>query len=233
MSKLMDLIDRLGQQSAQPLGFGAIAARAETPPTLALVCSASPSQAAGGVPDVVDAVMFGAEDADAVLALDKPESLIWGVNFGSEGSADADALAKAGCDFFIITDEKATPGAVVSHPDAAKLAALSEPADRETAAALRALRVGGSVNISRVDAAEPSFADLVSVAKIGASTGGATLVAVYGDVSVVGLAALRDAGVDGLIATLDNAEELARTIRELPPRPRAEGRRRQVAAPAR
>ena len=231
MSKLMDLIDRLGRQSAQPLGFGAIAGQSEKAPTLALVCSASPDEAANGVPDAVDAVVFGAEDADAVMALDRPESLVWGVNFGPDGSADADALAEAGCDFFIIEDLENAPGAVVSHPDAAKLAALSEPTDRETAAALRALRVGGSVNISKIDTAEPSFAELVSVAKIGASTGGAMLVAVYGDVTVGGLTALRDAGVDGLLAPLGEAEALGRTIRELPARRRPEGRRGQATAP--
>ena len=221
----------LGGSRRSRLGSARLRGSLRRQPTLALVCSASPDEAANGVPDAVDAVVFGAEDADAVMALDRPESLVWGVNFGPDGSADADALAEAGCDFFIIEDLDNAPGAVVSHPDAAKLAALSEPTDRETAAALRALRVGGSVNISKIDTAEPSFADLVSVAKIGASTGGAMLVAVYGDVTVGGLTALRDAGVDGLLAPLSEAESLGRTIRELPARRRPEGRRGQATAP--
>ena len=231
MSRLIDLIGRLGQQSAQPLGFGALAGRTEAAPTMALVCAASPNDAADGVSDAVDAIVFDAKDADAILALDKPDSLVWGVSFTSENPADVDALANAGCDFFVIGDAGATPGAVVSYPDAVKLVALREPADRETAAALRALRVGGSVNTSGVGMSEPSFADLVHAAKIGASTGGVMLAEASGDVSVSGLAALRDAGVDGLVAPLGDAETLGRTIRELPAPRRAESRRGQATAP--
>ena len=231
MSRLIDLIDRLGQQAAQPLGFGALAGRSETQATMALVCAASPAEVADGVPETVDAVVFDVEDAGSALDLDKQDSLVWGVSFSGESSADVDALVEAGGDFFIIEDAAATPGAVVSHPDTAILLALSEPAGRETAAALRALRVGGSVNISGADMTKPSFADLVNVAKIEASTGGATLLQATGEVSVGGLTALRDAGVDGLLAPLSNAEALARTIRELPARRRSESRRRQATAP--
>lgn len=230
MSRLIDLIDRLGQQAAQPLGFGALAGRSEAQATMALVCAASPAEVADGVADTVDAVVFGAEDADAALDLDKPDSLVWGVSFSGESSADVDALAEAGCDFFVIGNP-AAPGAVVSHPDTAILLALSEPVNRETAAALRALRIGGSVNISGADMTKPSFADLVNAAKIGASTGGATLLQATGEVSVGGLTALRDAGVDGLLTPLSNAEALARTIRELPARRRPESRHRQATAP--
>ena len=62
MSKLIDLISKLGQQSAQPIGFGALTGRVEAAPTMALIGSASASEFGPGIvaelPEGVDAIVF-------------------------------------------------------------------------------------------------------------------------------------------------------------------------------
>ena len=67
MSKLLDIISRLGQQAAQPIGFEALAGRVEATPAMALICRASAStcdrdlDAVGR--ELVDAVVFDPDEA--------------------------------------------------------------------------------------------------------------------------------------------------------------------------
>ena len=79
-----------------------------------------------------------------------------------------------------------------------------------------------------------NFATLVNVVKVGASIGGVMLVETREEVSRADLMALRDAGVDGLVVPLSDADllkQLVESIRELPPRRRAEVRGLSPSAP--
>ena len=149
MSKLIELIRKLGQQSQQPLGFGALSAASEPSPTMILIGRTSASAVADELEsvegDVVDAVILDAEGAVSAGDSDALEGLVWGVGPGPLSDADVETLVSAGCDFFVI-DPDTAPAAVASQPDAATIVTLSEPADRETSQALRALGVDGSLS---------------------------------------------------------------------------------------
>ena len=239
MSKLIDLISKLGQQSAQPIGFGALTGRVEAAPTMALIGSASASDLGPGlvteIPDGLDAVVLSRSEAKSILELrdtGTPEDLVWGVNAGSLGNDDVDALVSAGCDFFIV--ERTTPASVIGRPDTGTLVAVAEPEDRETSAALRSLKIDGSLNTSGVGSDGLSFGDVIDLVKIGASIGGVMLVTVNDAISDTDLAALRDAGVDGLLVSMSEGElvsQLAKSIRELPPRRRSDSRGLSATAP--
>ena len=287
MSKLTDLVARMGRQSPQPIGFGALAGTASASPTMALVGRTNAAGAADALAaadaKVIDAVLvdFANAEGERVTGTEAMRRLgvktgvvsrlcregkldgekrgqtwmvsvesinryalsgvgealagiLWGASASGLSGDEADALAAAGCDFFVIGEDGA-PGAVVSHANAAKLMALSEPVDRETAAALRALGVAGALNISGVGAGEPAFGDLVKMRRVSASVGGITLIETSESPPAKTLATLRDAGADGVVAPLSSPEaiaELARTIREMPPRQRADARGLQAAAPS-
>ena len=287
MSKLTDLVARMGRQSPQPIGFGALAGTASASPTMALVGRTNAAGAADALAaadaKVIDAVLvdFANPEGERVTGTEAMRRLgvktgvvsrlcregkldgekrgqtwmvsvesvnryalsgvgealagiLWGASASGLSGDDADALAAAGCDFFVIGADGA-PGAVVSHANAAKLMALSEPVDRETAAALRALGVAGALNTSGVGAGEPAFGDLVKMRRVSASVGGITLVETRESPPAKTLATLRDAGADGVVAPLSSPDaiaELARTIREMPPRQRADARGLQAAAPS-
>ena len=237
MSKLIDLIGRLGQQSAQPLGFGALTGKVETSPALALIGSATLSTFAADLNavgrDLVDAVVFDSDEVLASAGSVELSELIWGVTCRYMESETLESLISAGCDFVIIDPEDA-PAAIVSHPDLAVFLALESPVGRTTSAALRSLGVAGSLNTSGVGAGAVRFHDLVSVCKVAASIGGVMLLEANGDISVDDLTALRDAGMDGLVVSLSEPErtgQLAQSIRDLPARKRSETRGLQVAAP--
>ena len=287
MSKLTDLVARMGRQSPQPIGFGALAGTASASPTMALVGRTNAAGAADALAaadaKLIDAVLvdFANAEGERVTGTEAMRRLgvktgvvsrlcrdgkldgekrgqtwmvsvesvnryalsgvgetlagiLWGASASGLSGDEADALAAAGCDFFVIGEDGA-PGAVVSHANAAKLMALSEPVDRETAAALRALGVAGAVNTSGVGAGEPAFGDLVKMRRVSAAVGGITLIETRESPPAKTLATLRDAGADGVVAPLSSPEaiaELARTIREMPPRQRADARGLQAAAPS-
>ena len=226
MSKLIEIIRKLGEQSRQPLGFGALAGRSESAPTLALIGTSTAANAAAELEavegDAVDAVIL---DAGYVADGGGPDGVVWGVGPGALSDEEVEGLASAGCDFFVI-DPDSAPAAIVSQPDAAIIVTLPEPADRETAAALRALGVSGSLSRPPAELSRIGFGDLVAILRMGASVGGAILVECPRDVSTADLAALRDAGVDAVVLPLSESgrvSDMAAKIRELPPRKKSSG----------
>ena len=230
MSRLIDLIRKLGQQSSQPIGFGALTGRSEGSRTLALIGRTSPAKAGAELEAVdcglLDAVILDTGKASSVKAADMQE-LVWGVASASLGDDDVETLASSGCDFFVI-DPATAPAAVISHADAAIIVELGEPLDVETAAAMNALNVDGSLNTSGFGSDRISFQDLVGVQRIGVSTGGVMLIEARAEVTISGLTALRDAGVAGLVVPMSDAGfvlDIGQKIRELPPR------RREIFAP--
>lgn len=240
MSKLIELIRKLGEQSQQPLGFGALASKPETSPSMALIGTSAAASVSGSLDaiedDVVDAVILNSDDVDWIKEWDSGENMIWGVGPGSLKDEDVETLVRSGCDFFVI-DPVTAPAAIVSQPDAATIVTLAEPADRETSSALRELGVNGSLSRPPEGMTEIAYRDIVAIRRMGASVGGATLVEAPAEVSTAGLAALRDAGVDAIVVPLsesDRVSDLAEKIRELPPpkrRSRSGETRFQALAP--
>ena len=225
MSKLLDLISRLGQQAAQPIGFEALAGRVETSPSMALIGIASASTCDRDLDaigrDLVDAVLFDPDEARSALESGQFDDLIWGIGCHSMEDEVLESLVSAGCDF-IFFDIRNAPATIVSQPDVALIATLNAPVSRRTSEALRSMGVDGSWDVSgQAKLAGLKFGDLIEVANIGASTGGVTLVTDGDGSSLMALTAIRNAGVDGLVTSLSNHErvtELAQAIRQLPPR---------------
>ena len=285
MSKLTDLIERMGRQSPQPIGFGALSGgAAAVARTMALVARTNAAGAARALanageaaPDAVlvdfaddsgervtgteamnrlgvktgvvsrlcregklDGVKRGQTWMVSVESLNRYalsgvgealEGTLWGASASGLGGAEIDALAEAGCDFFVIGEDGA-PGAVVSHVNAAKLLALSEPVDREMSAALRGLGVAGALTRPGVGSGEIGFWELARMRRVGASAGGIMLVETPKSASAKNLAMLRDAGADGVVAPLADADSLAAlecAIAEMPPRKRPDSSGLQAA----
>ena len=224
MSKLIELIRKLGQQSQQPLGFGALASKAESPPSIALIGAAPASRlselldAVEG--DAVSAVILDANDLDSIRECERKEDLIWGVGPARLTDDDVESLVGDGCDFFVI-DIGAAPAAIVSQTETDTIVALAEAPDRETALALRGLGASGSLIRPPANLAEIAYKDLVEIGRVGVSVGGALILECPATITNAGLTALRDAGVDAIVVPLSDSArvtEVAAKIKELPPR---------------
>ena len=94
MSKLIELIRKLGQQSQQPLGFGALASKAETSPGMALIVTGSASSAADNLDaiegNVVDAVILSSDDANPIENYDGIGKYVWGIGPGALSNEDVE-----------------------------------------------------------------------------------------------------------------------------------------------
>ncbi len=229
MSKLIEIVRKLGQQSRQPLGFGALASRAEESPTLALIGMASARNVAENMSaiegGVVDAVILDSGGVNSIEDCAEIEKLVWGVGPGTLNNEDVEKLTSYGCDFFVI-DPATAPAAIVSQTDVATIVTLREPADRETSLALRELGVNGSLSRPPADMEEIAYRDLVEIRRMGASVGGVLMVEAPAKLTTADLTALRDAGVDGVVVPLSESErvsDLARKIRVLPLHKRSSG----------
>ena len=237
MSKLIDLIGRLGQQSAQQIGFSALAGKSGALPTMALIASTSATTVIGDLkavgPEVVDAVVLESDDDLSGAESNEFQDLTWGVVSRSMNNDGLESLVAAGCDF-LLGDLQSIPAAAVSYPDLAVILALEEPVDRETSCAIQSLGVAGSWNVSGVGMSEVGFEGLVAAAMIGASTGGVMLINGTAEMSVSDLTALRDAGVDAVVVPLEDHElvrQFSDSISKMPPRRRSESRRLAATAP--
>ena len=119
MSKLIELIRKLGQQSQQPLGFGALASKAETSPGMALIVTGSASSAADNLDaiegNVVDAVILSSDDLNPIENCDGIDKHVWGVGPGALSNEDVEGLVSSGCDFFVIRSGDCAGG--VSQPN--------------------------------------------------------------------------------------------------------------------
>ena len=238
MSKLLDLISRLGQQAAQPIGFEALAGRTEASPSMALIGIASASTCDRDLDaigrELVDAVVFDPDEARLALEDGQFDDLTWGIVYRSMEDEVLESLVSAGCDFLFFEIENA-PATIIAKPDVALIVTLEAPVSRRTSEALRSLGVDGSWNVSgqaRLGGLE--FEELINLSQIAASTGGVTLVNDDGGNSLATVTALRNAGVDGLVTSLSDHErvtELARTIRELPPRNPRRSQNMQALSP--
>ena len=238
MSKLLELISRLGQQAAQPIGFEALAGKVEASPSMALIGIASASTCDSDLDAIgrefVDAVVFDPDEARFALESGQFDDLIWGIVYRSMEDEVLESLVSAGCDFLFFEIDNA-PAAIVSLTDVALIVTLEEPVSRRTSEALRSLGVDGSWNVSgqaRLSGLE--FGYLINLSQIAASTGGVTLVNDDGGNSLVTLTALRNAGVDGLVTSLschDRVIELAHAIRQLPPRTARRSKSWQALSP--
>ncbi len=233
MSKLTELIGKLGRQSPQPLGFSALTSQTSSTPTMALIARSTASELASALDavdsQVVDAVLLD-RPADQAVDEDAP---IWGVSTRSLSDEDVAELVSSGCDFFIV-DPRSAPAGVVSQHDCAMIVELAETVEWETALALRALGVDGSLNSTGGTASDIDFGTLVEIQRTAAAIGGAVLWEVAADVTTTALAALRDAGVDAVVVPLSDANlvaSCAKAIRELPPRKPRRGREWTALSP--
>ena len=151
MSKLLELISRLGQQAAQPIGFEALAGKVEASPSMALIGIASASTCDSDLDAIgrefVDAVVFDPDEARFALESGQFDDLIWGIVYRSMEDEVLESLVSAGCDFLFFEIDNA-PAAIVSLTDVALIVTLEEPVSRRTSEALRSLGVDGSWNVS-------------------------------------------------------------------------------------
>ena len=233
MSKLVELLEKAGQQIPEPMGFGSAARRQKATPAIVLVARVLPEKLAKS-PGLVEA------DADAFLVADDPamtkvtatlKGLVWGVRSSEFTAAHAAELASGGCDYVVFESMKTEASLLTQHEELEAVVTVTGDHDEETVRALCDLPVGAALF-------GPGIRDLpmtVQTAKalqmvLGVLDKPLMAEAPEG-MAQQDLKLLRDIGVAGLIVDLDTPDDVDKLakikgdIETLPrPRPRRGGR---------
>lgn len=243
MSKLLDLLERIRDGAPAPLGFGA--ARTENLPGMALIGrtrrATRPSRgrrprglSRAAVTHLDAAIVDRGNSADYLAEMGRLlDDLPWGAAVTDLAAADAAALRESGADLVALT----LNGSAAALADAENLARLliAEPDwdDRELRA-IAALPVDALILDLTAVAGPWTLADLVKVGALSRRVDKYILVEVSQPPNAPDLAALRDIGVNGLIASLETMDAAALAalksdLRNMP-RPRPRRRERRAAA---
>ena len=234
MSKLLDLLQRIGDGSPAPLGFGAT--RAETLPGMALVGLVSADHQAGlaaaAQAGLNAAILSGLSGADAIKALSESGSAIpWGLQAAALAADEAQASRDAGADLLAFSLDSAA-SAITGEDDLARMVSLAPDLSDRELRAVAALPVD-CFTIDMTAVSGPwTLQDLVTVGSISRRTDKHVLVQVSAVPADPDLEALRDMGVAGLIIDLAviSSEALAGLKAALLEMPRPRRRRDRIRA---
>ncbi len=237
MSKLLDLLQRIGDGSPAPLGFGA--ARDGNLPGLALIGLVAADQAASIAAAAgagVDAVIVSGVGSPADLPdLNQvANGLAWGIQGPVLSASEIQAGREAGADLLVFS-LASNAAAIAGEDDLARLVLLNPDRPDRELRAISALPVDGFVVELAADSGAWTLEELVAVGSLTRRTDKYVLVQVSGIPEPAELEALRDMGASGLVIDLAAvaATDLAglKSVLLQMPRPRPRRRDRTRVAP--
>ena len=238
MSKLLDLLQRIGDGSPVPLGFGV--ARATNLPGMALVGLASAVDQAGvsvAAQAGLDAVLVSGlgEAANYGNLAEAVGSVPWGVCDSTLSGEDVQACVEGGADLLAFGLDSAA-AVVVGEDDIARVLIVSPDLSDRRLRAVSALPVDCFTLDMTAVSGPWILEDLVTVGSLSRRTDKYVLVQVSVIPSSGDLAALRDMGASGLILDLanvsvDDLAGLKTSLLEMP-RPRRRRDRSRTNVPA-
>lgn len=231
MSKLLDLLQRIGDGSPAPLGFGA--ARAENLPGLALAALVTADHQAGvaaaAQAGVDAAILSGVSGAAALSELAQTlDNATWGAYLPSLTEEEAQACQDGGADLVAFGLESPA-AALTGESDLARLVSLAPDLSDRELRAVAALPMDCFVLDLTAVVGPWTLQDLVTLGSLSRRTDKYVLIQVSGAPGDKDLEALRDMGAAGLIldTAAVSAEELAVLKSKLLAMPRPRSRRRE------
>lgn len=225
MSKLLDLLNQVLQETPAPLGFGA-ARRQEQRPTLVLVGqlpsgSKSPEISQLGLDAVIVPLSSNSPSKVKQTAKSAGDAL-WGVSTSALASQDIEVLKKAGCDFILVRPDDTLLEALVDK-ELGRILEISSAMKEEHQRMLEALPVDAFLLRPDDEVAPLTLRHLMDMLAIITYVDKPVLLLRTHPPSRGELEALRNAGIDGIVLELDNStpeeiQQLREAIASLPSR---------------
>ena len=230
MSRFLDQLERISQNTPTPLGFGV--SRPARTPGMALVALVSGSHEEGcaAVAELAPdgAILSGVEGPGALESLkDSVPTAPWGVRSDSLTGDDVKAYQEAGCDVLVFGLE-GTRASAVSSDDLARVLCVEPDLSTGQLRGIDSL----PVDVLLVDMAGHSgpwtLADIARVASVSRRVDKYVLLNVAQPPEKADLEAIRDIGVHGLVLDVGtvSSEALKELKANLLDMPRARSRRR-------
>ena len=227
MSKLADLFKRAGRGSPQSFGFGVATSDDQSPREIALIGLVEArglTKRTALLKADVDAILVDCGGKPLPKSAAAPlKGRLWGAGMAGFTQEAVESLKSQGCDFLVF-DPAATSATAVSDDDMGSVIVVTPDLDRETARAIQAIDVTGAYLSTDVVGRDISVAGLIELQRVLSLIDG-PFVAIAPDAPTVSdLTVLRDAGVSGLVAPLEDQDAIGRlreSINEIAPRRRA------------
>ena len=212
MSKLIDMLEKAGQQLPGPMGFGPATERGAERNQIVLLARV--------LSDVLakDRSLTEAQ-ADAFLVggnLDEAEEVAnalgdhtWGFRNTGLTAADASKLAESGCDF-VVFESFESEAAVLNIEDLGVVVTVDADMDDETVHSLGALPVGAALVSPSLRELPLTVQTAANIQKLARLVGKPTIVEAPEGIGGQDIEVLRNIGVAGLIVDLDDTGDLDR-----------------------
>lgn len=240
MSKLIDMLEKAGQQLPGPMGFGPATGKSAERNQIVLLARV--------LSDVLakDRSLTKAE-ADAFLVggnLDEADEFdnalgdrTWGFRNTGLTAADASKLAESGCDF-VVFESFESEAAVLNIEDLGLVATVDADMDEEAVHSLGALPISAALRSPSLRELPLTVQTAADIQKLARLVGKPTLVEAPEGIGRQDIEVLRNIGVAGLIIDLDRPadvdrisetrEAIAKLPKRLPKSPRSDALLPQV-----
>ena len=234
MSKLIEILEKVGQPTATSIGFGTSSRRDDPVPAIMLIGRVTPDELASQ-PGLADA------QADAILvwldawkegSLDKVTDVLadrlWGARVSGIDHDQVRQLEEKGCDFIVFEAEN-TAAAVLNDDTLGKFIAVGPDLAEDLARAIQELPIDGALLAPSEDLVPLTVDKLLNIELVRALIDGPFIVLAPPDLAPADLEAFRNAGITGLVIELSSPDAVGRTkeaIADLPRRksgPRSRG----------
>ena len=208
MSKLIDLLERAGQQLPAPMGFAA--GRQKTAPPILLIGRVIPESLAKS-PTLADA------DVDAFLVADGPalealanvlEDRVWGVRASAFTAAYAQELAGKGCDYVVFESFETEASVLTQQQELGTIVTFTDEHDDETVRALADLPTDAALFGPGIREQPLTVKTAMALQKVLGALDKPMMAEAPDGIAQPDIELLRDIGVAGLIVDVDTKGDL-------------------------
>ncbi len=232
MSQLLNKLEKISRGSPAPMGFGA-ASRVEKNPAMALIGNLSRNHAQGANRlshlEADGALLHGLDDQDALSQITGAlNGVPWGVRVDELDQPRAQTLLDSGCDFFVVSPEKASVEAM-KDDRAAYLIDLPADAGERFLRAIEDLPVDALLLSLDPFQSPLTLQDLISITSVRSMFDKYLIIHAAAALTSKEIECLRDVGVDGLMVdagrtTEKELKDLKQRLFDIPKqrRPRSE-----------
>ncbi len=229
MSKLLEKLERISNDSGQPMGFGAVVSRTKTSPmlTIASVPTGNAQLISIAAKEGADALLLTVEnlekDSKTLAKMNRAKAEIpWGVFLEKVSKEDIGQLIELGCDF-VVFDPAQTQAAVLMEEKLGKVLRIDTSLPENLAKSINRLQVD-AVLLNPVGGGETAFTihQLMVLERLAGSTGKYVLMTMPLGLSTSDIEILWGLGARGLVVdmTLEQPEQrlsqVKEAIRQLP-----------------
>lgn len=228
MSKFVELLEKTGEVTPEPLGFGT-SKKAKTNPSMLLIGQASAedlekdSKLADAKTDAIVVVVAPANEKALDKVSEALKDKLWGVRVGSVSDEQAANFKEKGCDFIVFDPENTSAG-LLNDEDMGKIIAINSELDEDQGQAIHMLSVDCALFTPAESVSPLTVQRLIDIEVIRGMVGMMFIMSTPADLGKAELEALRNGGVAGLVVNLKSADDIAKTKEAIDDLPRRPGR---------